>query len=352
MDEHWHPRCPPPTGLVAPVRRGIDDRAGPTPGVLRGQAWRPAARGWHLPASTPSTPEQRAFEVVVRLPEGGLVTGWAALRLAGAAYFEGLASDRCTPLPIPVLLPHSSRIRGGGVRVERTRLPLPQAVVRHGVPCVPGEVALLHELRRATRPRDAGTMVDMALAAGVVDLGRLRQPVGGKRLPAAATYALERACAECRSPRESDMLQVWESVAGFPRPLMNREVRDLAGRLLAVVDLLDVAAGVCGEFNGASHRSAHRQSRDEQRHAALRGVGLETFVVVGSDSDAVMVERMADARTRATWAAPEDRRWQVGAFVPAPALVVPDAAEAERNAIMLQYYADLETRAAGEPSGS
>ena len=148
------------------------------------------------------------------------------------------------------------------------------------------------------------------------------------------------------------MLQVWESVAGFPRPLMNREVRDLAGRLLAIVDLLDVWAGVCGEFNGASHRSAKRQSRDEQRHAALRAVGLETFTVVGSDSERVQVERMTRARDRAAWASPEQRRWQVGAFVPAPALVEPDAAEAERDAIMLQHYAELEARRAGEPSGA
>ena len=352
MDETWHPRCPPPTGLVLPVRRGAGDREGPTPGVLRGDGWRTASRGWHVPAATCSTPEQRAVEAVVRLPPGGCVTGWAALRLAGAAYFEGLEPDRATPRPVPVLLPHTARIRGRGVLVERTRLPLPEAVVRYGVPCAPGELALLHEVRRAVSGREAAIMVDMALAAGVVDLDRLRTVAGGSRLPAAATYALVRACAECRSPRESDMLQVWESVAGFSRPLMNREVRDLAGRLLAVVDLLDVRAGVCGEFNGAAHRSARQQSRDEQRHADLRAVGLETFTVVGSDSDEVQVERMTAARDRAVWAGPEDRRWRVGAFVPAPALVVRDPEEAERDAIMLQHYADLEARLAGERSGS
>ena len=352
MDETWHPRCPPPTGLVRPVRRRLGDREGPSPGVLRGGDWRAASRGWHLPVATVATPEQRAFDVVVRLPMGGRVTGWAALRLAGANYFEGLRPDRSTPLAVPVLLPHSARIRGGGVLVERTRLPLPGAVMRYGVPCVEGEVALLHEIRRATTRRHAGVMVDMALAAGVVDLDRLHEAAGARRLPAAASYALERACSECRSPRESDMLQVWESVAGFPRPLMNREVRDLSGRLLAVVDLLDVWAGVGGEFNGAAHRSAARQSRDEKRHAALRAVGLETFTVVGTDSDQVQFDRMRAARTRAAWALPADRLWQVGAFVPPPALVVPEAEEAERDAIMLQHYADLETRQRGEPSGS
>jgi hypothetical protein len=132
---------------------------------------------------------------------------------------------------------------------------------------------------------------------------------------------------------------------------MNREVRDLSGRLLAVVDLLDVEAGVCGEFNGAAHRSAARQSRDEKRHALLRGVGLETFTVVGSDSERVQVERMTAARARAAWVPAGKRRWQVGAFVSAPPLVVRDAQEAERDAVMLQHYADLDARRRGEPSG-
>ena len=351
MDESWHPCCPPPTGLVAPVRRSVEGGEGPTAGVLRGPAWLQVGRGWHVPAGTPRTPEQRAYEVGARLRPDGLLTGWAALRLAGASYFEGLAPDRRTPLPVPVLLPHEARLRSPEVLVERTRGPLPEAVTRCGVRCVAAELALLHELRRAPTPRTAGTMVDMALAAGVVDLDHLRAVAAGRRLGPGATYALARACGECRSPRESDMLQVWESVAGLPRPLMNREVRDLAGRLLAVVDLLDADAGVCGEFNGAAHRSAARQSRDERRHADLRAVGLETFAVVGSDSERVQVERMRSARARAAWDSPSARRWRVGAFVPAPPLVIPDVEEAERDAIMLQHYADLEARGGGEPSG-
>jgi hypothetical protein len=274
------------------------------------------------------------------------------LRLAGANYFEGLDEDRRTPLPVPVLMAHEARLRNPEVVVERTRLPLPRPVWRAGVACVSSELALLHEVRRTVSERRAGVMVDMALAAGVVDLDRVREAARGlRRLPAVASYALERACAECRSPRESDMLQVWESVARFPRPLMNREVRDLSGRLLAVVDLLDVEAGVCGEFNGAAHRSAARQSRDEKRHALLRGVGLETFTVVGSDSERVQVERMTAARARAAWVPAGKRRWQVGAFVSAPPLVVRDAQEAERDAVMLQHYADLDARRRGEPSG-
>jgi hypothetical protein len=61
-----------------------------------------------VPADVPQTVEQRILEAAVRLPEGGIVTGWGALRLAGAAYFDGFAGP--TPQPVPVLLPHTSRL--------------------------------------------------------------------------------------------------------------------------------------------------------------------------------------------------------------------------------------------------
>jgi hypothetical protein len=352
VDDDWHPCSPPPSGLVAPVRRRAEGGAGPTPGVLRGPAWLQVARGWHVPMGTPRTPEQRAYEVGARLRPDGLITGWAALRLAGASFFEGLAHDRRTPLPVPVLLHHEARLRGPEVLVERTRGPLPEAVTRSGVRCVPSELALLHEVRRAMSGRAAGVMVDMALAADVVDVERLREAAATqRRLPAAAAYALDRACAECRSPRESEMLQVWESDVQFPRPLMNREVLDLSGRVIAVVDLLEVESGTYGEYNGASHRSRERQRRDEARADALRGVGLEGFVLVAGDSERVWRGRMESARGRALWLPLDQRRWRVGAFVPAPPLVVPDEEEAARERIMLAHYAALEAGGFGEPSG-
>lgn len=215
MDDNWHPCCPPASGLVTPVRRrGAGECTGPTAGVLRGPGWLPVGHGWHVPAGTPRTPEQRAYELGARLPDDALLTGWAALRLAGASYFEGLAADRATPRRVPVLMPHDSRLRGRGVLVERTRLPLPKPILRYGIECAPSEIALMHEVRRAGGARHAGVMVDMALASGVVDLERLRAAASMRgRLPPHAAHALRRACAECRSPRESDLLQVWQDVA-------------------------------------------------------------------------------------------------------------------------------------------
>lgn len=211
----FHPCCPPPTGLVRPVRVDPTGVAGPTRGAAAGPRWRTSSHGLFVPAGVPQTAEQRILEAAARLPPGGMVTGWAALRLAGAAYFDGIAPDGRTTLDVPVLLPHASRIRGPGVVVVRTRRPLPDAVLRYGIPCAPSDVALLHELRRAASPRRAGVMVDMALAARTVQPAVLRALARG-HLPDATAYALRRACAECRSPKESEMLQVWEHELHLP----------------------------------------------------------------------------------------------------------------------------------------
>ena len=136
------------------------------------------------------------------------------------------------------------------------------------------------------------------------------------------------------------MLQVWEGELDLPRPLMNHEVRDLSGRVIAVVDLLEVASGTYGEYNGAAHRSRERQRRDEARADALRGVGLEGFVLVAGDSEAVWRTRMLAARGRARWLPPAERLWRLGAFVPAPPL--PDEDEAALDAMMLEHYRSLD----------
>ena len=332
----FHPRCPPPTGLVRPVRVDPTGRAGPRRGTAAGPGWRRSSHGLYVPSRVASTVEQRVLEVAVRLPVDGVVTGWAALRLAGASYFDGLGADGRTELPVPVLLPHGSRLRSAGVLVDRTRAALPTPVERHGIPCAPSEVALLHELRRAATSRTAGVMVDMALAAGVVDLPAVRSLSAGRHQPSPVVHGLGRACAECRSPRESEMLQVWEDDLGFPRPLMNRQVVDRAGRVVAVVDLLDVPSGTYGEYNGAAHRGRERQRRDEARADDLRTLGLEGFVLVAGDSEPTWRRRMAAARSRARWEPAERRAWRVGAFVPAPPLTDPD--EAALDAIMLEHH--------------
>ncbi len=326
--EPWFPVCPPVFGLLHPVRAGGD--GGPTPDQTRGPNWRAPSHGLHVPATVDLSIEQRIIEAGARLVGPAMVTGWAALRLAGAAYFEGRRRD------VPVLLPHASRIRAGGVEVRRTRLPLPTPVMRYGVPCAPPAVALVHELRLERDFRELVVMIEMALLARVVTWDEIREELEStRRMHTRHFDALDRATGECRSPQEVRMMLTWLLDAGFAQPLMNREVLDLDGNRIAVVDQLDVESGAYGEYDGETHRGRARHRQDVERAEALREVGLEGFTIVAGDSIAVQVKRMTAARKRALWLPEEERRWRVGEHVPMTDLMRPLTYE-ERELLRLE----------------
>lgn len=233
-----------------------------------------------------------------------MVTGWASLRLARAAWFDGDGRE------VAVLLPHASRIRSAGLEVVRTRGALPSPVRAYDVPCTPPLAALAHELRREPDLRERVVMMDMAILAQVVTLEEVRA------LPeAAALGACAHASGECRSAPEVRMSMTWQLDADFPRPMMNREVLDAAGRRVAIVDLLDAETGAYGEYDGEMHRTRSRHRRDTERADALRDLGLESFTVVAGDSREVQVRRMTAARSRAS-ARSGPRRWRAGRHVP------------------------------------
>lgn len=95
------------------------------------------------------------------------------------------------------------------------------------------------------------------------------------------------------------MRLVWMLDAGLPRPLCNRFVYGLDGRLLGKPDLLEPALGVVGEYNGEEHRKRERLRRDVEREDAFRQAGLETFAVVAGDTPELQIARMHAACQRA-----------------------------------------------------
>lgn len=56
-------------------------------------------------------PEQRILEQAVRLPEGGAVTGWAALRMHRGAFFDGWAGNGAHRLAVPLAVGRHGRVR-------------------------------------------------------------------------------------------------------------------------------------------------------------------------------------------------------------------------------------------------
>ena len=106
-----HLFAPPVHGLVWPVCVDPAGETGPTRGQARGPGWRTTSRGLFVAATVSSElVEQRILEAYAGAGEGAVVTGWASLRLQGGGYFDGLAPDGWSQLPVP-LAANGGRVR-------------------------------------------------------------------------------------------------------------------------------------------------------------------------------------------------------------------------------------------------
>jgi len=319
-DSHrWHPSGRPPDDLVRPVPVDPSGRAGPTTGQARGTSWRRTTPGLFVPSTvSDDVPEQRILEQSMRLPtpDSG-VTGWAACRLWGAAFFDGLGRDGRTRLPVPLALGAKGQLRARpGSRLLRARLTSAEVVVIVGIQCTDRQRALFDAMRTAASIEDAVVAMDMMAAAGVVSINQMRDYAGTH--PAwtgvpQVRAALALADEGSRSPAETRMRLIWVRDAQLPPPLSNQPIWTRDGRLLGIADLLDPESGTVGEFDGADHREAARHTRDVAREQALREVGLEYFTVTGHDLGhrERVATRMLGARLRARWLPEVERAWTI-----------------------------------------
>lgn len=320
-DARWSTTCRPPRDLVRPVRIDPSGRLGPTPGQARGPRWRACGHGLYVPATVrDDVPEQRIVEQAARLPSHGAVTGWAAARLRGAGYFDGVAPNGREHIPVPLAV-GAGKIRGGSaVTISREPLSATEVSVVTGIPCTVAVRALYDEMRRPLDWREAVVAMDMMAAAGLVSISEMTSYLGEHRRwrrSRQVERALGHASERSRSPNETRARLIWTIDAGLPEPLVNVDVFDLAGHFVATVDLLDPVAGMVGEFDGALHRAAGRHARDVAREHALRRLELEYVTITGPDLPhrARVVDRLMSTRSRAGFL-PESRRlWTV---VPPP----------------------------------
>lgn len=183
-------------------------------------------------------------------------------------------------------------------------LEISELVRRHGVACTVVHRAVFDEMRAASDVREAAVVADMAMAAELTSLRRLRDYVDQRRSwkrSVLARRALALADERSRSPQETRYRLVWVLDAGLPHPRVNQPVWDLAGRLLGIVDLLDEETGLVGEFDGADHRKAARHTSDLSRQESLERAGLEVCRVTGLDllHPERVVERIHFHRARA-----------------------------------------------------
>ena len=293
------PEIPP---LVVPARVGSP--AGPTRAEARGRGWRRGTAGFYVPSWIVECVEQRIIEQGHRLTRGA-VTGWASLRLHRVAYFDGLARDGLTELPVPLLengerlTPSPSRIIG------RARVaPGEIEIFRDAMRCTTVPRALLDVVRMELDEREAVVAIDMTVAAGVITLADFAAYLGqhrGERGVARASRLLPRCEPRSRSPQESRMRQIWELDAGWGRPLCNVNVCDESGAFIGRPDLLDPDRAVAGEYDGAEHRSKSRHRTDVTRESGFRRAGLEVVTAVGDSLMDIptLVARLHEAEERA-----------------------------------------------------
>lgn len=316
MTHKWDVECPEPTNLVKPVRRDPTGKSGPTRGQAAGPHWRQTSQGFYVPVGTPTDlPEQRILEQSVRLPPGGVVTGWAGCRLHRVGLVDGLGPDGVSELPVPLALGRRGRVRGDA-RIRRLYDPLNAAdrTARYGIACATIERAAFDAMRIAPDVREAVVVADMVTAAAKSSLVRITgyaELHPGWRGIRQVRAALALASEHSRSPNETRLRLVWVIDAALPEPWVNCDIRDRNGKFLGIADLLDPEAGLVVEFDGADHRSRARQNRDVNKEDAFRRAGLEVARVTGTNlrDPALVADRLRAARDRAYFRPEQDRRW-------------------------------------------
>lgn len=306
----WHPERP---GLERALR--IDPRGlvGPTRGEAEGRYWRAVGPGWFRPISPPVTVEQRIVEASYRLPPYGGVTGWAALRWFGGRWFPGFGAQG-ELLDVPLAVHAANRVHRPGIQLSKERLTPDELMERDGLRVTTPARSLLFEMRRATSVGHAVELLDMACFNDLVSVAEIAHGIQGltgwtgvQRCRDALVLADENSW----SPPESRLRLLWRGDAGLGPVLTNRPVFDLRGRLVATPDLIDLVAGVAGEWQGEHHFERGQRRRDLAREHELRSLGLEYVELVAGEPRDRVVARLRGAYARAARFPAADRAWTV-----------------------------------------
>ena len=316
MNEHrWNPVCVRPDNLVRPVPIDPSGRNGPTKRQAAGPRYRQTSAGLYVPADVDAgVVEQRIFEQAHRIRGEGAVTGWAALRWHGAAFFDGTTLGGAVQLPVPLAVGQSRMRADPRVTLRQAQLAPSERIFIGGIWCATVQRALFDAMRTESDVRAAVVCMDMAAAARLISVSlmwryvALRPAWTGVPLVRAA---LRLASNDSRSPQETRLRLVWVIDAGLASPLCNVPVFSKSGRLLGYPDLFDPVAGAVGEYDGEDHKGRDRHRADVAREQLFRNHGLEYFTVVGGDllDRRMVVDRMHGTRARANFDPPEERAW-------------------------------------------
>jgi len=310
----------PRPGLVRPVRLDPTGREGPTRGQARNRkSWRSGGHGFYLPTCVDSgVVEQRILEASVAVPPGHGVTGWAALRWIGGAWFTGFDAAG-SPLPIDVLTGVSgARAREGILRCGECAGPR-NVVLIDEVPITMPAWSVVFMMRRARTLHQAVRALDMAAYSDLVSLAEAAEVVERQAhwtgVPQARD-ALARACENAWSPAETSMRLAWEVSIEGSRPQANLPLFDAVGRHIGTPDLIDVAAGVAADYDSVIHLDREQRRSDRTRDEVFADHGIEMVRWLSGDHRDSFLARLHRAHERArrrrgerSWTAQPPPHW-------------------------------------------
>jgi hypothetical protein len=263
------------------------------------------------------TLDQRIVEAAAVLPTYGGVTGWASLAWCGGRWFDGTGWGGLS-VQLPVWLATSvADIRGQpGISVSAEGLDPRDLMVVDGLPTTTLVRAVCFEMRYAPNARLAAVTLDMAAYSDLVSIDEVRSyaaTLNGRTGIPRCREGIELADENAWSPQEVLMRGVWIIDAGLSRPLCNRPVFDLSGRLIGTPDLIDPVAGVAGEYDGSLHLQGAQRSRDVQRESEFRRVGLEYVTMLSGDNHdpRPFIKRLREAYARAARTPHAARAWTI-----------------------------------------
>jgi hypothetical protein len=299
-----------------------------------------------VPADVPMGPCQRVVEVGVLLAAYSAITGWAALAWQGGWWFDGMRADGQTHRPVPIAASRHRMRSQAGMHICEERWDPKDVIVVDGLAVTTPVRSAWFEMRYAESLHRAVAVLDMAAFHDLVSIEEarhfaLQHPsyTGIEQCRNAIPLADENAW----SPAEPPMRMLWEA-AGYPRPLTNRPVFDLAGNHLGTPDLIDPVSGVLGEYDGPIHLASGQRHRDLNRAEQFRSHGLESATMVTGDraDPTAFLGRLRGAYERAAEVPASRRRWTLELpswWRPTFTVAQRRALDAEQRAVWLRHRA-------------
>ena len=305
---------PPHRSLRAAELRRLDV----TPDELRGPRWRSPFRGVHAPESqAPTDPSlQRILDAAELVPRGSALGGWAAGRLLGVAESDGLGRTGKQMEPVVIVVPDDLQhvAPRAGVRFVRSRFCAADRQCVRGIWVTTPLRTTFDLVRWSRRVEDGLVAADLMARRLGIDARRLARyahehprfrgsPIVRAVLPLIDPLS--------RSSGESRLRYIWIVEARLPVPRCNPYLVDEIGEVFAMPDLLDVASGLVGEYDGSS-RGLEEHTDDNVREEDIELHGLVVVRATSLDVGrhrARTVRRLRDGYRRATGAADGGASW-------------------------------------------